>query len=124
MILYEKSLQTRVAIMDIENYSIGSYCVTPPKVASMFEDESVGNSQATGGLVVSRIDGDQVFVREWHINAHFEGADALEQFERSRETQDFEFWFTDERILQESVLLDGHDPVLQRQLCLKLSALD
>lgn len=109
--------------MNSENYSIGNYSLVTPRVISPFEDECVGNSQATGGLVVSRIDGDQVFVKEWHIDAHFEGADALEQFERSREIQDFDFLFSSERTLQDSELLDGHDPVLAKQLRLKLSAL-
>lgn len=109
--------------MNSENCSIGSYSLAPPKSISMFEDECVGNSQATGGLVVSRIDGDQIFVMNWHIDAHFEGVDALEQFERSRETQNFNFLFSDERILRDSDLLDGHDPVLMKQLCLKLSTL-
>ena len=109
--------------MKTEDYSIGSYSQTSPAVNSMFEDECVGNSQATGGLVVSRIDHSGIYVREWHIDSHFEGADALEQFERSRETQAFDFKFSDERVLEESDVLDGHDPVLTRQLCLQLSAL-
>lgn len=107
--------------MDSENFSIGSYSLTPSKL-SRYEDESVGNSQGTRGLVVSRIARGKVFVREWHINAHFEGADALEQFERHRETLDFEFLFGDERPIAEADQFDGHDPVLKKKLGLKLIA--
>ena len=106
--------------MRTENYTIGSYSQTPPPASNMFEDECVGNSQATDGLVVSRIDHSMVYIREWHIDVHFEGVDALEQFERKRQIQDFDFKFSDERKLEESDLLDGHDPVLRRQLELKL----
>jgi len=100
---------------------IGSYGVAPESALSSFEDDCVGSiPHARSGIVVTRIEGDKVLVRDWHIASHFEGEHVLEQFEEAKHAQAFNFTFSDERELQAGERLDGTDPILMEQLRKKL----
>ena len=99
------------------NMIIGSFGVTRGAALRGFEDECVGNSpEAIEGIVVTRLEDQKVFVCDWHINAHFEGSGALEQFEEAKNSQNFDYTFSGERELQKDESLDGTDPVLMNQL--------
>lgn len=103
--------------MSTDTLDIGSYGVVPPKSRSIFEDEGVGNELVPGcGIVVSRIEHGVVYVREWSISSHFEGADALEKFEEARAQHEFEFTFSGEREATPADTLDGGDAALKQQL--------
>lgn len=103
--------------MSTDQIAIGSYGVRLPDTSSQFEDEGIGNALIpTHGIVVSRIEDDIVYVREWSISSHFTGAHALEKFEEAREHYDFDFNFSPERELSDSEQLDGHDEALKTQL--------
>ena len=107
--------------MQSTDLAIGSYGVAPGQLLSSYEDECVGSSpQALRGIVVTRIEGDKVLVRDWHITSHFEGEHTLEQFEEAKHNQNFEFAFSDERELEADERLDGTDPLLKKQLCKNL----
>ena len=107
--------------MQTTHLDIGSYAVTPGQPLSLYEDECVGSSPlAQRGIVVTRIEGDKVFLRDWHINSHFEGEHTLEQFEEAKHNQDFDFNFSPERERSEDEHLDGTDPTLRKQLRNKL----
>ena len=107
--------------MQTIHLDIGSYGVAPGQPLSSYEDECVGSSPlALGGIVVTRIEGDKVLVRDWHITSHFEGEHTLEQFEEAKHNQDFDFAFSLERVLKEDERLDGTDPILREQLRKKL----
>ena len=109
--------------MQTMNLKIGSYGVGPLTRLSAYEDECVGSSpQSLEGFVVSRIEGQQVFVKDWNISSHFEGEHALEQFEEAKNNQDFDFRFSNERELQEHEHLNGADPLLGEQLLKKLKS--
>lgn len=109
--------------MESMSLKVGSYGLSPATLSSAYEDECVGGSpQALEGIVVSRIDGKKVFVRDWHIISHFEGEHVLEQFEEAKHNQKFDFTFSKEHELTEDELLDGADPVLGGQLLKKLKA--
>lgn len=104
--------------------SIGSYGVGTASLLSSYEDECVGSPPAfSEGIVVSRMDGEKVYVRDWHITSHFTGEHALEQFEEAKNHQAFDFTFSSEREIHEGEMLDGDDPVLQKQLKSKLEEL-
>ena len=103
--------------MHNENMIIGSYGVTGGAALHGFEDECVGNCpQAFEGVVVTRIEGEKVFVCDWHISSHFKGENVLEQFEEAKTYQNFAFSFSTERELLKADNLDGSDPVLQQKL--------
>jgi hypothetical protein len=96
---------------------IGSYGVAPGQPLSTYEDECVGSRPpALGGIVVTRIDGDKVLVREWTITSHFAGKQSLERFEEAKHNQDFDVTFSDERERRKDDHLDGTDPILKEQL--------
>jgi len=104
--------------------SIGSYGVGTASLLSSFEDECVGSPPAfSEGIVVSRFEGEAVYIRDWHVTAHFTGELALEHFEEAKNHQDFDFTFSSEREIQEGEMLDGDDPVLQKHLKSKLEEL-
>jgi hypothetical protein len=112
------------AIMQGSILSIGSYGVGTRSLLSSFEDECVGGPPAfSEGIVVSRFEGETVYIRGWHINSHHTGEQALEHFEEAKNHQDFDFIFSSEREIQEGEMLDGDDPVLQKQLKSKLEGL-
>ena len=103
--------------MSTDQIEIGDYGVLPPATSSMFEDECVGNELvSTHGIVVSLIENDEVYVREWSVSSHFEGADALEKFEEARQRYDFGFKFSPERKMTDNDELGGGDAVLKQQL--------
>lgn len=109
--------------MQSSTMDIGSYAVTSGQIPGQFEDGCVGSSpQSLSGIVVSRIEGEKVFVSEWHITSHFEGAQTLEQFEEAKLRHDFEFTFSAERELREGEKLEGADPLLKEQLRRKLKS--
>lgn len=102
---------------------IGSYGVAQCHTPSAYEDECVGSSPlALRGIVVARIEGDKVFVRDWAITSHFEGSQSLEKFEEAKHNQDFDVRFSDERMRGEEDQLDGTDPVLKEHLRKKLKS--
>jgi len=104
--------------------SIGSYGVGIASLLSSFEDECVGSPPAfSEGIVVSRFEGETVYIRDWHISSHHTGEHALEHFEEEKNQQRFDFSFSSEREIQEGEMLDGDDPVLQKQLKIKLEEL-
>ena len=110
--------------MKTEHPDIGSYGVAQGQPLSAYEDECVGSSpQALRGIVVARIDGDKVLVRDWTITSHFEGEQSLEQFEEAKHKQDFDVRFSDERERREEDQLDGTDPILRQQLRKKLKSI-
>ena len=103
--------------MSTDAIGIGDYGVIPPTTSSMFEDECVGNELvSTHGIVVSMIENDDVYVCEWSISSHFEGANALEKFEEARQHYDFEFKFSPQRPMTGGDELSGGDAVLKQQL--------
>ncbi len=103
--------------MQTTHLDIGSYGAQPGQPLSSYEDECVGSSPlALQGIVVTRIEGDKVLVRDWHIISHFEGKQTLEQFEEAKHNQDFDFTFSPERELNADDALDGTDPMLREQL--------
>lgn len=103
--------------MSARQLEIGSYGAIAPAASSLFEDEGVGNELvSSNGIVVSRIENDDIYVREWSIGSHFEGADALEKFEEARQQYAFDFTFSLERIMTDNDTLDGADAVLKQQL--------
>ena len=65
---------------------------------------------------MSRIEDDDVYLREWSISTHFEGTNALEKFEEARQRYDFDFKFSPERTMADSDELDSGDVVLKQQL--------
>ena len=90
---------------------------------SSFEDECVGSSpHSKEGIVVTRIEGEKVYVCDWHVNSHFQGEQVLEKFEEAKHHQNFEFTFSSERELQEDEYIGGVDPILKAQLRKKLKA--
>jgi hypothetical protein len=104
--------------------SIGSYGVGTQSLLGSYEDECVGSPPAfSEGIVVSRMEGEKVYVRDWHIQAHFTGEQALEHFEEAKNHQQFDFAFSDEREAQDGDIFDGDDPILQKQLKSKLEGL-
>ncbi len=104
--------------------AIGSYGVGTASLLSSFEDECVGSPPAfSEGIVVSRFEGEKVYIRDWHIKSHHTGEHALEHFEEAKNHQDFDFNFSKEREIKEGEMLDGDDPVLQKQLKSKLEKL-
>lgn len=104
--------------------SIGSYGVGLASLLSSYEDECVGSPPAfKEGIVVSRFEGETVYIRDWHITSHFKGEQALEHFEEIKNHQDFDFVFSSEREIKEGEMIDGDDPVLQKQLKSKLEKL-
>jgi hypothetical protein len=109
--------------MKTEHPDIGSYGVAQGQLLSTFEDECVGSSpQAARGIVVTRVDGDKMFVRDWTITSHFEGKQSLEKFEEAKHNQDFDVTFSDERERTEDDHLDGTDPILKERLRKKLKS--
>ena len=112
------------AIMQGSILAIGSYGIGTGSLLGSFEDECVGSPPAfSEGIVVSRFEGERVYIRDWHINSHFTGEQALEHFEEAKNNQDFDFTFSSEREIQEGEILDGDDPILQKQLKSKLEEL-
>tara|TARA_R110000868_G_scaffold195530_1_gene441192 strand:- start:158 stop:484 length:327 start_codon:yes stop_codon:yes gene_type:complete len=108
--------------MQMTPLDIGSYGVAPSQPLSGYEDECVGSTpQALQGIVVTRIEGDKVFVSDWSINSHFEGEQTLEQFEEAKHNQDFDAVFSNEHELREDECLDGTDSMLKAQLRRKLT---
>ncbi len=102
---------------------IGSYGVSPATRISTYEDECVGSGPLdVEGIIVTRVDGEKVFVRDWHINSYFEGDKSLKQFEETKHSQSFDFSFSNERELKEEEQLNGADSILRGQLCKKLEA--
>ena len=109
--------------MQTTHVDIGSYGVSPGQPLSSYEDECVGSvPQALGGIVVTRIEDDKVFVSDWSINSHFEGEQTLEQFEEAKHNQNFDAIFSNEHELREDECLDGNDSILKEQLRKKLAS--
>lgn len=82
---------------------------------SSFEDECVGSAPAfIEGIIVSRIEAERIYVREWRINSHFTGEQALEQFEEAKNIQNFDFTFSNEWEIQKGDTFDGCDSVEYR----------
>lgn len=105
--------------------AIGSFGIAPNSLLSSFEDECVGSPPAfSEGIVISRMEGDKIYVRDWHINFHSTAEHALEHFEEVKNHQDFDFTFSSEREIKEGEIIDGDDPVLQKQLKTKLEELE
>ncbi len=110
--------------MQKTHLNIGSYGLAPGQPLSSYEDECVGSTpHALGGIVVTQIEGDKVFVSDWHIKSHFEGEHTLEQFEEAKHNQDFDAVFSNEHELREDECLDGTDPILKEQLRKKLESI-
>jgi len=104
--------------------SIGSYGVGTGSLLGSFEDECVGSPPAfSEGIVISRMEGERIYIRDWHITSHFTGEQALEHFEEAKNNQNFDFTFSAEREVQEGDIFDGDDPALQKQLKSKLKNL-
>jgi len=96
---------------------VGNYGVLTSSLLSSFEDECVGRPpDFIEGVVVSRVEGEKIYVRDWCINSHFTGEQALEKFEEAKNNQDFDFTFSSEREIKKSDTFNGADPVLQKQL--------
>ena len=110
--------------MKTEYPDVGSYGVAQGHPPSAYEDECVGSSPlALRGIVVARIEGDKVLVRDWAITSHFEGSQSLEKFEEAKHNQDFDVRFSDERVCGEDDQLDGTDSVLKEHLRKKLKSI-
>lgn len=103
---------------------VGSYGVSSGMASNGFEDECAGPSlMSTAGIIVSRIEDEQVYVRDWQVRAAFSGEQSYQKYEEAREHMAFDYNFSDERIIRDGERIDGGDPVLQRQLSQGLSAL-
>ncbi|NRB38758.1 MAG: hypothetical protein HRU20_09875 [Pseudomonadales bacterium] len=105
------------------NTEIGSYGVVNHGLLSSFEDDCVGSQPLlTAGIVVSRIDGEKIYVSDWTLKAEFNGEQRLEKFEEAKHNQAFNFSFAGERELKAGDVLDGDDNTLKIQLSKKLLA--
>ena len=103
--------------MNTKNMVVGHYGVDIPTAYPDYEDETWGNSMvATHGIIVSRIEGESVFIREWEVDAQFKGDHVLEKFQEAREEQAFLFDFSAEREISEADDLNGYDPQLKKHL--------
>ena len=99
----------------------GHYGVLPDKHLSVYEDESACHGLVCKrGIIVSRIENQEVFVREWRVRSEFAGRSAYELFEEARERHAFDFLFSPERRLRQDDELNGADPVLRQQLVTQL----
>lgn len=100
----------------------GTYGVFPDKHASIYEDESACHGLVCKrGIIVSRIENSEVFVREWRVKSEFAGRSAYELFEEARERHAFDYLFSPERRLRHDDELNGCDPVLRQQLVTQMS---
>lgn len=89
-----------------------------------FEDECVGSPPAFSKGIFSPVSREKQSISEAGASIlHFTGGQALEHFEEAKNHQDFDFTFSSEREIQEAEMLDGDDPVLQKQLKSKLEKL-
>lgn len=96
---------------------LGTYGVLPDKHMSVYEDESACHGLVSKrGIIVSRVENQEVFVREWRVKSEFAGRSAYELFEEARERHAFDFLFSPERRLRQDDELNGADPVLRQQL--------
>ena len=110
--------------METAHPDVCNYGVAQGQPLSTYEDECVGSRpQALRGIVVTRIEGDKMLVRDWAITSHFEGEQSLEQFEEAKHNQDFDVTFSDERELRENESLNGTYPRLKEQLRKKLKSI-
>ena len=101
--------------------SIGSYGLIPATHSSIYEDEYVGSQPPySQGVVVTRVADKKIFVRDWHINSHFNGHDCLKKFEEAKHKCEFTFAFSHEREHVGSDPFDGTDSVLKAQLIKQL----
>ena len=108
----------------VDDIETGHYGVIQQTPVSKFEDEGVGHALVpTLGIVVTRVQGDEVYVREWSVCAHFEGTDALEKFSEARQHYDFDFKFKEERNMTDNDCLDGQDELLKQRLLTQLKRL-
>jgi len=99
----------------------GTYGVLPDKHLSVYEDESACHGLVCKrGIIVSRVENQEVFVREWRVKSEFSGRSAYELFEEARERHAFDFLFSPERRLRQDDELNGADQVLRQQLVLQL----
>lgn len=114
-------LQQQQAQQHMHEMQPGKYGVLPDKHMSVYEDESTCHGLVCKrGIIVSRIENSEVFVREWRVKSEFAGRSAYELFEEARERHAFDYLFSPERRLRQDDELNGADPVLRQQLFAQL----